>query len=141
MTQDEFEVLFEKLITGRNLTADEDTWAVWWEAVGDIDASVFKEAVRRMIAEDEAYPSPAHVRRVCGHIVQQRLARTPQPTPPSGLSTDEYFRWEREWSRQIVRGTSAEEASTRAIEAAHNTAALEGSAQSQTIIRNTIAPF
>src|SRR5690625_2104069 len=99
-----------------------------------------------MIAEDEAYPSPAHVRRVCGHIVQQRLNREVQPSPPSGLSPDEYVRWEREWRRQVVRGTSAEEARTRAVEAAHGTGALEGSPRSQAIatsnaLRDAGTPF
>jgi|SRR5699024_9337876 len=147
MTPDEFDFLFNKLISARNLTVDEDTWGYWWDAMKDVETPVFKEAVRRMIAEDESYPSPAHVRQVCRYIMQQRLARAVQPPPPSGLDTSEYSRWHREWQRQIVRGVQPVEAERQALESAENPALSPGRSPQRipndpgSVIRASIAPF
>lgn len=117
MTPDDFEFLLDQLVEMRNLSTDADARGHWWDAFKNMEAPVFREAIRRMIEEDDHYPSPAYVRSVCQAIMNERLSRALQPSPPSGLSQEEYSRWEKEWRRQIVRGASPEEAQQVALDA------------------------
>lgn len=117
MTEDDFDFLLDQLVEMRKLSVDDEARSHWWDAFKHVEAPVFQEAVRRMIEEDDHYPSPAHVRSVCRAVVNERLTRAVQPPPPSGLSQEEYSRWEREWRRQIVRGARPEDAQRLALEA------------------------
>lgn len=127
MDPDDFDFYLDQLITMRNLTVDVEARGHWYDALKSLEVPVFKEGVRRMIEEDEAYPSPAHVRKVCSDIMRERLSRAVQPPPPSGLTQDEYTRWEREWQRQVVRGVSSERAKVAAVEASKGHAQVAGS--------------
>lgn len=117
MTPDEFDFILDQLITMRGLTINDEARGHWWDAFRSVEAPVFREAVRRMIEDDDSYPSPARVRKMCAAVVNERLSRVVQPTPPAGLSQEEYSRWEQEWRRQIVRGASADQAQHAALEA------------------------
>jgi len=117
MTPEDFDFILDQLISMRGLTVDGDARGHWWDAFKHIEAPVFHEAVRRMIEDDDSYPSPARVRRMCAAVMDERLSRAVQPVPPSGLSQEEYSRWEKEWRRQIVRGATPEEAQVAALEA------------------------
>lgn len=127
MNEDEFDHFFDQLISMRNLTVEDEARGHWWDTLKTFEAPVFKEAVRRMISEDEAYPSPAHVRQVCANVMDERLSRAVQPPPPSGLSQQEYAQWNREWRRQVVRGQGGHVAQQAAIEASRGRAQLPSS--------------
>lgn len=125
MTPDEFDYSMDQLVEVRNLSIDADARGHWFDAFKAVEAPIFQEAVRRMIEEDDHYPSPPYLRQVCKTIMNERLARAVQPPPPSGLSQEEYNRWDKEWRRQIVRGTSAEDAERAALEARSKAPQLE----------------
>lgn len=119
MTPDEFDHFLDQLISMRNLTIDDEQRGHWWDTLKDVEGPVFKEAVRRMISIDPAYPSSVHARQVCAEVMRDRLSRVVQPTPPSGLSTGAYSAWEREWRRQVVRGAAPHDARERALVASN----------------------
>lgn len=126
MNPDEFDFFLDQLISVRHLTIGDDERGHWWETLSGVEAPVFREAVRRMISEDEAYPSPAHVRQVCATIMRERLSREVQPPPPSGLSQEEYSAWNREWRKQVVCGATAAEANRHALVAQSRVHQLPG---------------
>lgn len=141
MTEDDFDFLLDQLVGMRNLSIDGDARSHWWDAFKDTESPVFKEAVRRMIEEDDHYPSPAYVRTVCQAIMNERLSRAVQPTPPSGLTQEEYSRWEKEWRRQIVRGTNPEEAQRLALEARTAPSRLAPGGGSTKVVEGTIVDW
>lgn len=138
MTEDDFDFLLDQLVQMRNLSIDGDARGHWWDAFKSIESPVFQEAVRRMIEEDDHYPSPAYVRSVCQAIMNERLSRAVQPSPPSGLSQEEYSRWDREWRRQIVRGVQPEEAERIALEARSQRAQVSATGSSGNVIEGKI---
>lgn len=140
MTEDDFDLLLDKLVKMRGLTVDAATRGQWWETLQDMEPQVFAEAVRRVIQEDEAYPSPAHVRRICGDVMRERLDRAAQPVPPSGLSAQEYLSWNKEWRRQIVRGAVPEDAAVQAVEATKKPAVNAVEAGKRPAIESIILP-
>lgn len=127
MDMNTFDHYLDQLIETRNLTISADARSQWWDAVKSIEGPVFGEAIRRTIADDEEYPSPARVRGTCRSIMRERLSRVVQPTPPSGLSQTEYTSWEREWKRQIVRGEDPDRARKLALDARHTSTQQVGS--------------
>lgn len=141
MTPEDFDFLLDQLIVMRNLSVDGEARGHWWDTFGNVESPVFKEAVRRMIAEDDRYPSPAHVREICREIMNERLSRALQPTPPSGLTQDEYARWDREWRRQVVRGATSDEAEALALEARREIPKGEARPNDGFAIEGTIMDF
>lgn len=123
LNPDVFDYCMDTICTARGITLDENTRGVWYASLQGIDGKVLAEAVDLFIA-DEGYPSLALLRRMCGDIARQRLAAATQPSPPAGLDTDEYMRWNAEWRRQVVRGESPDVAQAAAIEAIKAPAAL-----------------
>lgn len=117
MTPDDFDWLIEQLVSARNLTltADQRTW--WWEAVEHYEVPVFQAAIREMILNEDSYPTPARARQACAVIVRERLARATQPSPPRGLTPQQYTDWLVEWRRCVAIGESPEQARAAAIAA------------------------
>lgn len=141
MTPEDFDFLLDQLIVMRNLSVDAEARGHWWDTFSNVESPVFREAIRRMIAEDDHYPSPAHLRGICREIMNERLSRALQPTPPSDLTQDEYSRWEREWRRQIVRGTPSAEAEALALEARSGAPKAEAKSNGRIAIEGTIMDF
>lgn len=141
MTPEEFEFVLDQLVEMRNLSIDEDARGHWWDAFQNIEAPVFREAVRRMIEENDQYPSPARVRQVCRDVMNERLSRAVQPPPPSGLSQEEYSRWDKEWRRRIVRGESPDVAQKAALEARRSQPHVSTSGSSRGAIEGTIVDW
>lgn len=143
MTMDSkaFDHYIDQLIETRNLTISADARSQWWDAFEKVETPVFKEAITRMISEDESYPTPARVRGVCQAVMNERLSRAVQPPPPSGLTQEEYSRWEREWRRQIVRGESPERAQELALEARHTSQQMTAHSSAGAAIEGTIMNF
>ena len=143
MTPDEFDYYLDQLVEVRNLSIDADARGHWWDAFQKVETPVFREAVRRMIEDDDHYPSPAYLRGVCKTVMNERLSRAVQPPPPSGLSPEEYSRWEKEWRRQIVRGASPESAQAAALEARTPPAEIgtTQAASGEVLEGRTIAPW
>ena len=141
MNIDTFEHYLDQLIEARNLTITAEARSQWWDAVEAIEGPVFRDAIRRIIADDEAYPSPARVRAMCRVIINERLSRAVQPPPPSGLTQDQYRRWEREWKRQIIRGESVERAEELALKARHSDQQVTSGGSQCGVIEGTIMNF
>lgn len=138
MTPDEFDYELDRLIEMRKITIGPDERGRWWDAMKSTETPVFREAVRRMTEEDDHYPSAPYIRGVCHSIANERLSRAVQPTPPSGLTMQEYSRWEREWRRQIVRGATPQTAATLALEARSREPLVEAQDNDSKIIEGTI---
>lgn len=119
LSESEFDYAMDFLVRGRGITLDDGVRAIWWESLKNVEGPVLVAAVENMVATDEGYPTAARLRSHCTQIAKNRLAEVVQPSPPSGLSVDEYQRWNREWRRQIMRGSEEAAAAKAAVDSAY----------------------
>lgn len=126
LTGDEFDHCMATLAAGRSLTLDDETRATWWEALKNVEGPLLHAAVKRMIVEDEGFPTLARVNRYCRDVARERLSKVSEPSPPAELSQDEYTRWIRGWRRAIVRGVDPAQAERLAVTAARGPATVRG---------------
>lgn len=120
----EFDHCMATLTAGRALTLDDDMRATWWEAVNGIEGPVLYAAVKRLIADDEGYPTLGRVLAHSRAVAKERLAAVSEPAPPAGLAPDAYIRWLKGWRRAVLRGKAPDEAECFAVDAARDAGAL-----------------
>lgn len=108
MTPSEAQLLLTMAATVDNRKPDEDAAKAWAAMLDDLRFDDCRIVVIEHYKRSTEWLMPATIRAEVKRIREKRLADTPEPTPPEGLSPADYQRWLKDVRRQIADGNPPE---------------------------------
>lgn len=104
MTPAEAQILLSMAATVDNRKPDEDAAKAWAAMLDGVRFEDCRVAVVEHYKGSSEWLMPSKIRADVKRIREKRLAETPEPSPPDGLSATEYVKWLRQERAAIADG-------------------------------------
>lgn len=96
---------------------DDDDMMLWEDLLEGLDPSLAEAATMDLLRTSTEFITPALIRQHTHRLGKARLeAAGAPPTPPSGLSAEQYIAWLKGWRRSITHGGSRDAAAAAALD-------------------------